>query len=262
MKKSVRIGALVVLSVLIIVLGVFFGFHANAKTLPKDDFKKVIVRNVRIEKDAVVEEDVLPHEESEVVVQEVSYEQEEDNSSYSYNSIVIPGVLENSLMSDSGDNFYLNHNINGVYDGRGVPYVDFRNDFTGRKTIIYAHSTLNGNGPFQALQNYHYNRSYYDSHPYITINYNGNTYTYLIFSVYVSLADSDDSEGLEYFYNMDYSDSEWQDALNRYKSNSEYDTGVSVSSSDKILILQTCSMDPNFYEKYYRYNLLIMGKLV
>ena len=51
-------------------------------------------------------------------------------------------------------------------------------------------------------------------------------------------------------------------AIQKYKNNSEYDTGVSVSSNDKILILQTCSMDPNYYEQYYRYNLLIMGKLV
>ena len=36
----------------------------------------------------------------------------------------------------------------------------------------------------------------------------------------------------------------------------------SSNSNDKIIILQTCSMDPNYYEKYYRYNLLIMGKLI
>ena len=61
---------------------------------------------------------------------------------------------------------------------------------------------------------------------------------------------------------MYYNDAEWGERIQWYKNNSEYDTGVSVSASDKILILQTCSMDPNFYLRYYRYNLVIMAKLV
>ena len=166
------------------------------------------------------------------------------------------------MKDTTGDNFYLNHNLNGVQDNIGVPYIDFRNNFYTRKTIIYAHSTTNNNGPFQVLQNYHNNKSFYDNNKYITITYNGNTYTYLIFSVYVSLAENIDSEGLDYFYDMDYTDSEWQETINGYKNKSEYDTGVSVNASDRIVILQTCSMDPNYMGKYYRYNLLVMGKLV
>ena len=61
---------------------------------------------------------------------------------------------------------------------------------------------------------------------------------------------------------MYYNDAEWGERIQWYKNNSEYDNGVSVSASDRILILQTCSMDPNFYQRYYRYNLVIMAKLV
>lgn len=179
------------------------------------------------------------------------------------NNIQIAGVLARNLMKDeTGDNLYLNHDINGNYDGIGVPYIDYRTDFNTRKTIIYAHSSTSGNGPFQPLQNYHYNKGYYDAHRFITVNYNGAQYTYEIFSVYVSVADSEESEGLEYFHRMYYDDLEWENTLQRYKNNSDYDTGVSVSASDKILILQTCSMDPNYYMKHYRSNLVIMGKLI
>ena len=179
------------------------------------------------------------------------------------NNIQIAGSLQRNLMKDvNGDNFYLNHNINGAYDGIGVPYIDYRTDFTTRKTIIYSHSSPNGNGPFQPLQNYHNNKGYYDGHRYISVNYNGASYTYEIFSVYVSLADSEESEGLEYFHRIYYDDEEWANRIQWYKNNSEYDTGVSVSASDKILILQTCSMDPNYYQRYYRANLVIMAKLV
>ena len=177
------------------------------------------------------------------------------------NSIRVASIY-NHLMNDDGSYYYLNHGLDGTENGIGVPFIDQRTDFGGRKTIIYAHSSMAGNGPFNALQNYHYNKNYYDNNKYITINYNGNTYTYEIFSVYVSVANNEEDPGLEYYHNMYYSDSDWENTINWYKSNSDYDTGVSVNGNDKILILQTCSMDPNYYEKYYRYNLVIMGKLI
>ena len=177
------------------------------------------------------------------------------------NSIRVASIY-NHLMNDDGSYYYLNHGLDGTENGIGVPFIDQRTDFGGRKTIIYAHSSMAGNGPFNALQNYHYNKNYYDNNKYITINYNGNTYTYEIFSVYVSVANNEEDQGLEYYHNMYYSDSDWENTINWYKSNSDYDTGVSVNGNDKILILQTCSMDPSYYEKYYRYNLVIMGKLI
>ena len=183
------------------------------------------------------------------------------NKTVTNNYIKVAGVKRN-LMKDNGTHYYLNRNIDGVYDGRGVPYVDYRYDFTGRKTIIYAHSIKGGDGPFQPLQNYHNNYSFYNNNRYITIHYGNNDYTYEIFSVYVSTADNEKSEGLEYYYRNNYTEEEWKNTLEKYKDNSEYNTNVNVSSNDKILILQTCSMDPNYFKKYYRYNLLVIGKLI
>lgn len=200
---------------------------------------------------------------SEVKVQKINNVISNSTPVIEGNSISIDNILNKSLMKDTtGDNFYLNHGLNGAYDGIGVPYIDFRTNFNTRKTIAYAHSNLSGNGPFQVLQNYHNNKAFYDAHRYITVNFNGKKYKYLIFSVYVSVADSPESEGLDYFYDMDYTDGQWDSTIKKYKTNSDYDTGVSVNGNDKILILQTCSMDPNYREKYYRYNLLVMGKLV
>ena len=180
----------------------------------------------------------------------------------SRDKITVGGVT-NSLMKDpDGTHYYLSHDENGVENGIGVPYIDYRYNFMGRKTIIYAHSLTRGNGPFQVLQNYHNNYNFYQNNRYIEIDYQGKHYTYEIFSVYVSVADSEESEGLEYFHRDYYTSYSWYETLLKYKNNSEYDTGVEVSKGDKILILQTCSMDPLYYEKYYRYNLLVMGKLV
>ena len=203
------------------------------------------------EKEEVKEQEEIPQ------VSKTIYKEE------SSNNIIIPNVLSKDLLKDpDGNNFYLNHDKYGNYDENGTPYIDVRTDFSTRKTIIYAHSFISGNGPFQNLQNYHNNKGYYDAHKYIIVNYEGSTYRYEIFSVYVSTANSATDEGLEYFRRMNYSDEAWNERINQYKANSEYETGVEVSGNDRILILQTCSMDPNYYGRYYRYNLLIMAKLV
>lgn len=205
-------------------------------------------------------------QQEEAQTQQIQVQRTQNNTytpQLSENNIIIPGVLSKNLMKDyDGSNFYLNHDINGNYSNIGVPYIDFRTNFYTRKTILYAHSSPSGNGPFQALQNYHNNPGYFYGHRYITVNFEGNTYRYEIFSVYVSTANSDEDYGLEYFYRMNYGDEEWSNKIQEYKNNSEYDTGVSVSGNDRILILQTCSMDSAYYERYYRYNLLIMAKLV
>ena len=241
----------------------FFGFIIDSNTtyaIAKEDrIDRVIAKEVLVEQPIVDEIEEETFDEVQTAPQSVSTVYSEPV--ISGNSIRVASIY-NHLMSDDGSSFYLNHDLNGNYDGRGVPFVDFRNDFTGRKSIVYAHSSLAGNGPFNALQNYHNNPGYFYNNRYITVQYNGNTYTYEIFSVYVSLAEDEYSDGLEYYYRMNYSDEEWGQVLQEYKNHSEYDTGVTVNSSDKIIILQTCSMDSNYYEKYYRYNLLIMGKLI
>ena len=240
----------------------FFGFiiHSNQAIIVEPERNSFHYHEV-VQREEIVFDEVVPEVVEETPsVYTVSYPSEP--TVISGNSIRVGNHLYDHLMNDDGGNFYLNHNLSGEYDGRGVPFIDVRNDFTGRKTIVYAHSSQNGNGPFQALQNYHYNPDYYYNNRYITIQYNGNTYTYEIFSVYVSVADSEYSEGLEYFREMSYRDDEWESKIQQYKNNSEYDTGVTVSGQDKILILQTCSMDPNYFEKYYRANLLVMGKLI
>jgi len=178
------------------------------------------------------------------------------------NRITIDGVLDNRIMDDDGSYYYLDHNLDGVADQTGMTIIDFRTNFETRKTILYAHSTIAGNGPFQALQNYANNKEYYENHKYINIKYNDKDYKYEIFSVYLSLAEDRNSEELEYFYNTEYLDVEWERIIKKYKNKSQYDTGVEVNKDDKILILQTCSMDPDYYEKYYRYNILIMAKQI
>ena len=214
----------------------------NAKKTLKNEEKKKSLTNVEIKAVNDIESK-----------KEITYD----------NRLQVSNIINSKLMKDTtGDNYYLNHSITGVEDGIGVPYIDYRTDFNMRKTIIYGHSSKTLNAPFQALQKYHNNYNFYKNNKYITINYNGKTYKYEIFSVYVAVAQDRYSDELEYFYKMNYSNSKWEETINLYKSKSQYDTGVSVNKDDKILILQTCSMDDQYYHKYYRANLLIFAKLI
>ena len=108
--------------------------------------------------------------------------------------------------------------------------------------------------PFSILENYNY-YEYYQEHKYIILNVDGKNYKYLIFSVYVETDDWD-------YMKINFSNNNsWFEHLRELKNKSFYDTGVDVSSSDKILILQTCSKNKD-YSSYSKKYMLVIGKLV
>ena len=185
MKKILVQGMLVVC---VIFLSLGFGCIDYAYDNYNIKDRGLAVKYVRHDK-VIPEAKALVEEEKEEALEVVESQVVEEPVVLG-NSIQIGNSFNSILMKDEdGSNLYIDHNSNGIYDGRGVPYIDFRTNFDTRKTIIYAHSMTNGNGPFQVLQNYHYNKGYYDNNRYITVNYGGNSYTYEIFSVYVSVAE-------------------------------------------------------------------------
>ena len=231
---------------------------AYVGTIPEVEIKDRVV---------IVEKVVVPHQSrpaatSPVVKQEVKEEISLEEKFNLGNISINNSNFYRNIIMDDGSYFYLDHDLNGNYNNVGMPIIDDRTNFNTRKTLIYAHSAKDGRSPFNFLQSYHNNQGFYNGHKYITINYGGRTYKYEIFSVYISVANGPYDDGLEYFRNTYYTDTEWDETVKWYKSLSEYDTGVEVSGNDKILILQTCAMDNNYYHKYYRANLLVMGKLI
>lgn len=146
-----------------------------------------------------------------------------------------------------------------LLDGNQYGMIDHRYKDTHKKMIIYGHSNPDGTGLFQYFQNYDGNKSFFDKHKYITVNYEGIIYTYEIFSVYNQRLTSD-PDTTEYYMSLYYPDAYlYNKALQSYKNKSQYDTGVTLNADCKILIIQTCSMNPN---RVGRTNLLIFGKLI
>ena len=164
-------------------------------------------------------------------------------------------------ISNSNKTFYLKKDDGSYSILKGNKYgmIDYRLNFNNNKVIIYGHSNPEGTGLFQYFQNFDGNKSFYNNHKYLTVTYEGNTYTYEIFSVYVQVLDSN-PESTEYYMNYGYASVEdYNNTLQGYKNKSQYDTGVEVTGRDKILIIQTCSMNKNYKGEK---RLLIMAKRI
>ena len=138
MKRDLLVLVFKILGTGCITLASFLGYV--------DEEKQVYEKPEHLQENKIIE--VTEEEEVEEPVQEVMVTVPEEVApvvtepvieipKINGNKIEIPGIYENHLMKDTtGEHFFLNHNINGVYDGIGVPYVDFRHDFTDIKTIF------------------------------------------------------------------------------------------------------------------------------
>lgn len=142
--------------------------------------------------------------------------------------------IDGNIMQYTDNDFYLNHDNNGNYYVYGSIYMDYRNSFDDQKILIFGHNT-NGNSisPLHDLENYD-RFSFYQEHPYIMIELNGQTHKWHVFSVLVVSNKSNKHMKLE------FTDEEWQQHLNWLKSNSLYNTNVNVNLSNQIVTIQTC----------------------
>ncbi|MBQ8681449.1 MAG: class B sortase [Bacilli bacterium] len=172
-------------------------------------------------------------------------------------NITIDGISDFDYpIAQSIDNdYYLNHNYSKEYDKYGAIYADYRvNLDSSKKILIYGHSSIKKDVPFNELENY-YSSDYYKEHKYITIETKTNRKRYEIFSVYVETNDFT-------YMNMNFdNEADWYLHLLRLQSKSLYPIDVELASDDEILIMQTCSKHPD-YQNYQNKYLLIVSRRV
>jgi len=153
----------------------------------------------------------------------------------------------------SDDNVkYLTTTYNGSYGSLGSIFLDYRvnSDFTSRNTIIYGHNGNHG-VMFGALE-YYLKASYVESHPYFCIMTRDGLKKYEIFSVYLVDAYSDSYS--VYFQ----TDTHFTNYLSKIVSRSFFDTGVTVSTSDLVVTLSTCTNNVNDENE----RIVVHGKLI
>jgi len=180
-----------------------------------------------------------------------------------YNNSDIKGIISidgmdtfNYPVVQAQDNdYYLNHNYYKKYDAYGSIYADYRSNLdSSNKILIYGHSSSKRDVPFNKLESY-YDESFYKNHKYIILETESNIYRYEIFSVYVETSDFT-------YMNINFDSKEdWYSHIIKIKNKSLYSTDAELTKDDDILILQTCSTNPN-YKKYSKKYLLIVSRRV
>lgn len=142
------------------------------------------------------------------------------------------------VVQTNNNDYYLEHDFNKNYSGKGAIFADYRNNFDNLSlnTIIYGHHRLDNTmfGPLDTLftQNNYQN----GSHRIILATIN-KTYIYNIFSIYEI-----DPE-IYYLTTSFNSDSAYLEFLNILKSRSIYQYPETLDSTSKILTLSTCNLD-------------------
>lgn len=179
-----------------------------------------------------------------------------------YNNNDVVGILEINntdyivpVMQGDDNKYYLKHTPYGEKNSIGSVYLDYRIDIdSSKKLLIYGHNSSNVDMPFKILEEF-YDRDYYDNHKYVEVTTSNMKKKYEIFSVFVETSD---------FSYMDITfdnDDEYLNHINNLKSKSMYDTGVTLSKDDEILILQTCSEHPDYRNYQKKYLLIVLRRV-
>ena len=108
-----------------------YGYFINKKEIETAILEQVKEAETKEQEEQKKQEEQIQQEQAQTI--QVQRTQSAYNApQLTGNNIIIPGVLSNNLATDDGSNFYLNHDINGNYNGVGVPYKDFRTNFNTR----------------------------------------------------------------------------------------------------------------------------------
>ena len=139
------------------------------------------------------------------------------------------------VCSDNTD-YYLTHTFNGTKSSLGTLFSLGKTDYGSSKNIaIYGHHiTGSGQKMFKPLLSYK-DKSFWSEHRTITLDTLSGKRTYTIFAV-INMENNEWDPSTADFVSHD----EFAAFVNRAKDQALYDTGVSVSASDRVLTLITC----------------------
>ena len=141
------------------------------------------------------------------------------------------------IVQGDDNEYYLDHTYYGTSNYAGAIFMDYRasSDFSDLNTFIYGHNVYHGT-MFAELANY-MDEDFFNSHPYVYLYTPSGNYKLQVFSAYVEEASSDS-------YKMSFSSLDaFAEYLELVTSKSVYETDVTVTSSDRIVTLYTCSYE-------------------
>ena len=203
-----------------------------------------------IEKPIVVDEPIV-----EKTIKKTGINIKSLQESYQNNDIVaylvIPDVMSSVVVQSSDNEYYLRRLLDGSYNIKGTPFMDYRTTFEDRKILIYGHSGDYEDLPFLVLHRYE-NESFYQEHPTIYLYSATKKYTYRIFSSYL------ETEDYDYVNIKSFRGLTWLEHIQKLQRKSDFSTNISLTDKSKVLVLQTCNTENGIVGGRYR---LVVGVL-
>ena len=168
--------------------------------------------------------------------------------------LTLPDTAINYPVTQTDDNeYYLHHLYDGTYNKTGCLFADYENqeDFSDRNTIIYGHNMRDGS-MFATLNEYD-EQSYYGGHPQMYLVTPDGGYVVEIFTAFVAKPSESGSDTSPWRLSLK-DDGAYTTWLSEMAGRSVIETDVTVTSSDKVLTLSTCT--PGGASRF-----IVMGKL-
>ena len=167
----------------------------------------------------------------------------------------LPDTVINYPVTQADDNeYYLHHLYDGTYNKVGCLFADYENkaDFSDRNTIIYGHNMRDGS-MFAVLNEYD-EQSYFDTHKQMYLVTPEGGYLCEIFAAFVAKPSESGSDTSPWRLSWK-DDGAYTTWLTAMAERSVVETDVTVTSSDKVLTLSTCT--PGGASRF-----IVMAKLV
>lgn len=191
--------------------------------------------------ESIVSETVQVNEETGETA--VDFAKLKEKNSDTVGWLKMPGTNVDYPVVKSEDNsFYLTRNFNKEDNIAGWIYADYRNKVDGSdlNLVIYGHNMKDGSmfGTVKKALNKDWNNN--EANWNFTFETENSTYSYKIFSVYQIPVET---YYLKTGFNSDTEHVEW---LNKLKSRSVKDFGVTLNKDSKVITLSTCASNSNY----------------
>lgn len=149
--------------------------------------------------------------------------------------------LNNPVVQNDNNEFYLQHNYVGEKSRAGSIFMDYRNDTNARHTILYGHVMRNGTmfGELAKFAKQHYA----EEHPYFVYETPSATYHLEVFAAYETTTDF-------YYIETEFTEQSYAAFLQTIQQKSAIHMPVDVTTNDRIFTLSTCTTSPNDNERF------------
>lgn len=175
-------------------------------------------------------------EKQEAVPDEIIVEIVNESYETDKNFIEIEGVLKESFVQGSDNQWYVYHDVDGNRTTAGPNFMDYRCSLDSDNLILYGHSSRTSQILFTPLMQY-LDEEFARSHPEVVLHFQGESRVYQLFSVFLfSVNQSSDNDWMQTDFQKEFL---FQQALSRLRKRSLY--SFEESDVSQLLTLVTCN---------------------